>query len=132
MTELIETVLESGAVVLELPRVAQPTHQTSGIDKAQWLLLFTAPEKIKLAELRARIEDPTFMPEKLDASLDIGGFQTTYRASMRAYFVEWDAAPSISVKHPQLYPSLQVLSYLGILDDAGRPDVLIQGVPLNV
>ena len=114
----------------EFIRPTAPTHKTSGIDKAQWFDQFTPVEQIKISELKAKIEDEAFMAAKLNAALAVGGYITTYRASMRAFFAAWDAAPSISVKHPSIYPSLQLLVYLDILDDAGRPDVLIQGVPL--
>lgn len=127
----VETDLPNGGTITEwVSPPPAPTHKTSGIDKAQWFDQFTKVEQIKISELKAKIEDLTYMTVKLDAPLLVDGFTTTYRASMRAFFAAWDAAPSISVKHPKLYPSLELLAYLEILDDAGRPDILIQGVPL--
>lgn len=107
-----------------------PTYKTSGIDKAQWFDQFTEVEQIKISELKSKVEDLSYMTAKLDAPLVVNGFTTTYRASMRAFFAAWDAAPSISVKHPKIYPSLKLLSYLNILDNDSRPDELILGVPI--
>lgn len=127
----VETQLQNGGVITEwISPPAAITHKTSGIDKAQWFDQFTPIEQIKISELKSKIEDLTFMSAKLDAALTVDSFVTTYRASMRAFFAAWDAAPSISVKHPSIYPSLQMLVYLDILDNPSRPDVLILGVPL--
>ena len=116
--------------IFELEWDLPKSHKTSDIDKAQWFDQFTPVEQIKISELKAKIEDETFMAAKLNSPLTVDGYATTRRAAMRAFFAAWDAAPSISVKHPNIYPSLQLLAYLDILDDAGRPDVLILGVPL--
>ena len=107
-----------------------PEFKTSGIEKSEWFDLFTPVEQIKLSELKNRLEDYTFKTTQLDAEFIVDGFTTTYRAVMRAYFAAWDSAPYISVRHPMLYPSLELLEYLGILDDETRKDTLIQGIPL--
>lgn len=119
-----------GSITYNDSPVLLPTHKTSGIDKAQWFDQFTPVEQIKISELKAKLEDPACMTSQLDQTLTVDGFDTTYRASMRAFFAAWDAASSIDVKHPKLLPSLQLLVFLGILDDESRPATLIQGVPL--
>jgi len=120
-----------GGVITEFVNPAQaPTHKTSGIDKAEWFDLFTEPEQIKVSELKAKIEDETFMAAQLNAPITVEGYVTTYRAVMRSFFEAWNSAPSISVKHPKIYPSLGVLELLGMLDDETRKDTIILGVPL--
>lgn len=128
---LVVTNLPNGGVIEEwVSPLPSPTHKTSGIDKAEWFDQFTPIEQIKISELKAKLEDASYMTAKLDAPLNVDGYVTTYRASMRAFFAAWDAAPSISTKHPMMIPSLQILAYLDILDNANRPNELILGVPL--
>lgn len=140
MGEYVETELPSGGTITEwVSPPPAPTHKTSGISAIEWRRLFLPDEPYDIDELRDYISDRAFNIENgavnLDSPADAIGLTVTYRKFLRTCFKAFDEATSgseskgIDVDDELTYPSLVCFEALGILE-AGRKEVIIQGVPL--
>lgn len=134
----VETDLGNGGVIVEFvnPPPA-PTHKTKGISAIEWRRLFQPNEPFIIDELRANIDNMAYEVAgsliSLDDPASTIGLEITYRQFLRTCFEAFKEATNggngIDVEDVLTYPSLVCFEALGILE-AGRKDVIIQGVPL--
>jgi hypothetical protein len=134
----VETILENGGVVKEwVSPPPAPTHKTKGINAIEWRRLFQPNEPFILDELRANIDNMAYeVPDSLvslDSPATVIGLSITYRQFLRTCFNAFAEATNggngIDVEDELTYPSLICFETFGIID-AGRKEVIIQGVPL--
>jgi len=123
--------------VFELPRAPAHTHKTSGISAIEWRRLFQPDEPFIIDELRANIDNMAYEVSGSLISLDDPAtainLAITYRQFLRTCFEAFKEATNggngIDVDDFLTYPSIVCFEALGILE-AGRKEVIIQGVPL--
>lgn len=134
----IETDLPNGGTITEwVSPPPAPTHKTKGISAIEWRRLFQPDEPFIIDELRANIDNMTYEVAGSLISLDDPAtainLAITYRQFLRTCFEAFKEATNggngIDVDDVLTYPSLVCFEALGILE-AGRKEVIIQGVPL--
>ena len=138
MGEYVETELPNGGTIVEwVSPPPTPTHKTKGISAIEWRRLFQPDEPFIIDELRANIDNMTYEVAgsliSLDDPASTIGLEITYRQFLRTCFEAFKEATNggngIDVEDVLTYPSLVCFEALGILE-AGRKEVIIQGVPL--
>lgn len=134
----VETDLPNGGKIIEwVSQPLSPTHKTKGISAIEWRRLFQPNEPFILDELRANIDNMAYeVPDSLvslDSPATVIGLSITYRQFLRTCFNAFVEATNggngIDVEDELTYPSLICFETFGIID-AGRKEVIIQGVPL--
>ena len=138
MGEYVETELPSGGTITEwVSPPPVPTHKTKGISAIEWRRLFQPDEPFIIDELRANIDNMSYEVAgsliSLDDAASAINLEITYRQFLRTCFEAFKEATNggngIDVEDVLTYPSLVCFEALGILE-AGRKEVIIQGVPL--
>ena len=134
----VETQLPNGGTITEwVSPPPAPTHKTRGISAIEWRRLFQPNEPFIVDELRANIDNMAYEVAGRAVSLDDPAtainLSITYRQFLRTCFNAFAEATNggngIDVDDVLTYPSLICFEVFGIIE-AGRKEVIIQGVPL--
>jgi len=115
-------------------QIPAPTHKTSGIAKSDWRTLFNPHEILRFRYLVKNIDgDLSDLPGNaiLGDACELPGIETlTWLEVLQIMVDEWQDATTINATDPRTIASTTALGVVGVLDDMGRVETLLLGVPL--
>lgn len=120
--------------------VAPLKFKTNGLNKTEWRKILTESENIRLTKAMKLIDsDMSWLTFTVNSNIktvdsdaaDIGKAGVTYRDLLRDSFARYNEASDLDVKNSDLISGVSLQAIVGLLDDASREPIILQGLPIN-